>query len=150
MSSLVSVKGPSTTVRLLALENLMRAPFELGWRPERSSSTPAFISSSLYLPIAESDASLGITPASDSLLAFTTIMNFMVIAPSKAHCGFYVTTGFCQYVESRRSEEHTSELQSHSDLVCRLLLEKKKKKHKGTPRTARKHNRQNDRHHPRS
>src|SRR5438034_6568800 len=30
----------------------------------------------------------------------------------------------------RRSEEHTSELQSHSDLVCRLLLEKKKKKKK--------------------
>src|SRR5260221_1769164 len=29
---------------------------------------------------------------------------------------------------SRRSEEHTSELQSHSDIVCRLLLEKKKKK----------------------
>src|SRR5438034_2202299 len=34
------------------------------------------------------------------------------------------------YYESMvaRSEEHTSELQSHSDLVCRLLLEKKKKK----------------------
>src|SRR5438034_8109755 len=29
-----------------------------------------------------------------------------------------------------RSEEHTSELQSHSDLVCRLLLEKKKKHNK--------------------
>src|SRR5437667_6395156 len=28
----------------------------------------------------------------------------------------------------KRSEEHTSELQSHHDLVCRLLLEKKKKK----------------------
>src|SRR5438132_9858363 len=28
-----------------------------------------------------------------------------------------------------RSEEHTSELQSHSDLVCRLLLEKKKETH---------------------
>src|SRR5947207_8539652 len=27
---------------------------------------------------------------------------------------------------AHRSEEHTSELQSHSDLVCRLLLEKKK------------------------
>src|SRR5260221_10932144 len=27
----------------------------------------------------------------------------------------------------KRSEEHTSELQSHSDLVCRLLLEKKKR-----------------------
>src|SRR5947207_9283643 len=30
-----------------------------------------------------------------------------------------------------RSEEHTSELQSHSDLVCRLLLEKKKKGRQG-------------------
>src|SRR5438132_8872862 len=33
---------------------------------------------------------------------------------------------FCSAVShSARSEEHTSELQSHSDLVCRLLLEKK-------------------------
>src|SRR2546427_7624420 len=31
-------------------------------------------------------------------------------------------------VEDERSEEHTSELQSQSNLVCRLLLEKKKKK----------------------
>src|SRR5438034_8242677 len=29
-------------------------------------------------------------------------------------------------ISCQRSEEHTSELQSHSDLVCRLLLEKKK------------------------
>src|SRR5438034_4058099 len=33
-------------------------------------------------------------------------------------------TGQCR--EQSRSEEHTSELQSHSDIVCRLLLEKKK------------------------
>src|SRR5688572_32289687 len=32
----------------------------------------------------------------------------------------------------RRSEEHTSELQSQSNLVCRLLLEKKKKNRKNT------------------
>src|SRR5687767_15819398 len=32
-----------------------------------------------------------------------------------------------EYVEARRSEEHTSELQSLAYLVCRLLLEKKKK-----------------------
>src|SRR5271167_5190235 len=32
-----------------------------------------------------------------------------------------------QYQNTRRSEEHTSELQSRFDLVCRLLLEKKKK-----------------------
>src|SRR2546428_7188386 len=31
-----------------------------------------------------------------------------------------------------RSEEHTSELQSRSDLVCRLLLEKKKNNHETT------------------
>src|SRR5438132_9938883 len=30
-------------------------------------------------------------------------------------------------MKTTRSEEHTSELQSHSDLVCRLLLEKKKR-----------------------
>src|SRR5260221_9665596 len=35
------------------------------------------------------------------------------------HYRLYNSIGF-------RSEEHTSELQSHSDLVCRLLLEKKK------------------------
>src|SRR5574342_819868 len=32
--------------------------------------------------------------------------------------------------KSHRSEEHTSELQSPPDLVCRLLLEKKKQKHR--------------------
>ena len=35
-----------------------------------------------------------------------------------------------------RSEEHTSELQSHSDLVCRLLLEKKNRMYKQTVRVA--------------
>src|SRR5688572_32246831 len=36
---------------------------------------------------------------------------------------------------STRSEEHTSELQSQSNLVCRLLLEKKKRIHTRTPLT---------------
>src|SRR5947207_11793156 len=40
--------------------------------------------------------------------------------------------GMC---ERCRSEEHTSELQSHSDLVCRLLLEKKKRAN--SPRASR-------------
>src|SRR5476649_3081331 len=34
------------------------------------------------------------------------------------------------HARSRRSEEHTSEFQSHSDIVCRLLLEKKKQQHR--------------------
>src|SRR5471032_3449003 len=37
-----------------------------------------------------------------------------------------------------RSEEHTSELQSHHDIVCRLLLEKKKKKTKKKKHTKKK------------
>src|SRR2546427_5814526 len=46
------------------------------------------------------------------------------------HCGFLVA--HCEYpvMNKTRSEEHTSELQSQSNLVCRLLLEKKKIKSK--------------------
>src|SRR2546430_5916683 len=36
-------------------------------------------------------------------------------------------TGEARHLRRERSEEHTSELQSQSNLVCRLLLEKKKK-----------------------
>src|SRR5437773_9356875 len=39
-----------------------------------------------------------------------------------------LVVGLCRGGSCWRSEEHTSELQSHHDLVCRLLLEKKKKK----------------------
>src|SRR5438034_4377044 len=42
--------------------------------------------------------------------------------------GCATNAGVFQDGLASRSEEHTSELQSHSDLVCRLLLEKKKKK----------------------
>src|SRR5688572_31681145 len=38
-----------------------------------------------------------------------------------------------------RSEEHTSELQSQSNLVCRLLLEKKKKKQKTSTKCVKQH-----------
>src|SRR5438477_8615436 len=41
-----------------------------------------------------------------------------------------------------RSEEHTSELQSHVNLVCRLLLEKKKKKKQTTTKKVKKTDRQ--------
>src|SRR5437773_4210776 len=39
-----------------------------------------------------------------------------------------VIGAYQEYTGDERSEEHTSKLQSHHDLVCRLLLEKKKKK----------------------
>src|SRR2546430_13289547 len=44
----------------------------------------------------------------------------------RRHVGV-VLAGRCVRIHVRRSEEHTSELQSQSNLVCRLLLEKKKK-----------------------
>src|SRR5438034_7899888 len=56
--------------------------------------------------------------------------------PAACHGGTHVSEAeraafsrLCEWglLDAYRSEEHTSELQSHSDLVCRLLLEKKKK-----------------------
>src|SRR5947207_9724085 len=44
-------------------------------------------------------------------------MNFEIVAIPYVQASWFV-----------RSEEHTSELQSHSDLVCRLLLEKKNRR----------------------
>src|SRR3712207_7154529 len=49
------------------------------------------------------------------------------------HHGRQVETGAGQETQGLRSEEHTSELQSRQYLVCRLLLEKKKKKAKELP-----------------
>src|SRR5690242_21221218 len=48
---------------------------------------------------------------------------------SPADCKTASANGWNGFGFSARSEEHTSELQSHVNLVCRLLLEKKKKKH---------------------
>src|SRR5438034_10819610 len=48
-----------------------------------------------------------------------------VVTKFEINCNGLTITGV---TSPGRSEEHTSELQSHSDLVCRLLLEKKKKK----------------------
>src|SRR5688572_32462750 len=49
------------------------------------------------------------------------------------------TTAVFALVRRSRSEEHTSELQSQSNLVCRLLLEKKKKKKKKKKKTKKQH-----------
>src|SRR5438034_4864990 len=54
-------------------------------------------------------------------------MRVRICSPiSSYNAVFTSSTCVCCSCCSRRSEEHTSELQSHSDLVCRLLLEKKK------------------------
>src|SRR5437773_4895758 len=81
-------------------------------------------------------------PPRSTLFPYTTLFRsrevrraqMTTIALSKA-CGTLRTVRRSEALEglseaSQRSEEHTSELQSHHDLVCRLLLEKKKKKKK--------------------
>src|SRR5215204_7458069 len=61
-------------------------------------------------------------PPRSTLFPYTTL--FRSPPPARSHgLGAPATRASLWW----RSEEHTSELQSHSDLVCRLLLEKKKK-----------------------
>src|SRR5258706_4889292 len=64
-------------------------------------------------------------PPRSTLFPYTTLFRSLKFAPgllARAH------GGPCAVRRShRRSEEHTSELQSLTNLVCRLLLEKKKK-----------------------
>src|SRR5260370_22934835 len=50
------------------------------------------------------------------------------VAEVKGANEFVLVDPFLALDDLQRSEEHTSELQSHLNLVCRLLLEKKKKR----------------------
>src|SRR5437764_4875467 len=74
-------------------------------------------------------------PPRSTLFPYTTLFRSEkdlpdVISASRfPSSGSSVATSFCQWLtkQATRSEEHTSELQSPMYLVCRLLLEKKKK-----------------------
>src|SRR5437762_13571028 len=63
-------------------------------------------------------------PPRSTLFPYTTLFrSLMPVAASPSYHGYDVS----DYYRVERSEEHTSELQSPMYLVCRLLLEKKKK-----------------------
>src|SRR2546427_4080798 len=76
-------------------------------------------------------------PPRSTLFPYTTLFRSLRPIPmEQAQVGDLVffdsdSNGRSDHVGMYRSEEHTSELQSQSNLVCRLLLEKKKKPHKG-------------------
>src|SRR5438034_5634785 len=71
-------------------------------------------------------------PPRSTLFPYTTLFRSAFDGDSDAHIvRGLIAILFTLYSGKGRSEEHTSELQSHSDLVCRLLLEKKKKKRSG-------------------
>src|SRR5256886_13320231 len=62
-------------------------------------------------------------------LAFDVFKNSLLFPAALTALGIAIIAAGVWYRsrEAARSEEHTSELQSQSNLVCRLLLEKKKK-----------------------
>src|SRR5256885_11059126 len=62
-------------------------------------------------------------PPRSTLFPYTTLFRSCRRRPDANHRGGETATQFAIH----RSEEHTSELQSPCNLVCRLLLEKKKK-----------------------
>src|SRR2546429_7032184 len=73
-------------------------------------------------------------PPRSTLFPYTTLFRSRVLADvvvllHTAFVVFVVVGGFLVWRWRWRSEEHTSELQSRLHLVCRLLLEKKKKRH---------------------
>src|SRR4051812_49641547 len=68
-------------------------------------------------------------PPRSTLFPYTTLFRSWSPASSLNLAGEAIIAGLAGAGEPR-SEEHTSELQSHVNLVCRLLLEKKKKKYR--------------------
>src|SRR5215204_7567374 len=68
-------------------------------------------------------------PPRSTLFPYTTLFRSRAEQERREHADLQAAAvALLVRVLGLRSEEHTSELQSHSDLVCRLLLEKKKKK----------------------
>src|SRR5690349_22602459 len=70
-------------------------------------------------------------PPRSTLFPYTTLFRSLTAptaAPTSRQTGIASHAAPKPRPLKRRSEEHTSELQSRRDLVCRLLLEKKKKK----------------------
>src|SRR5205085_3913132 len=65
-------------------------------------------------------------PPRSTLFPYTTLFRSIALPSSSTRCAVLDRTLRSQCSPRNRSEEHTSELQSQSNLVCRLLLEKKK------------------------
>src|SRR2546430_7448932 len=73
-------------------------------------------------------------PPRSTLFPYTTLFRSREGAQQGEVGDALVETERRAFGEVGRSEEHTSELQSQSNLVCRLLLEKKKSNHDAQPR----------------
>src|SRR5437868_1139943 len=72
----------------------------------------------------------GVTGGQVDTVRFAEVRAGKLKMPTQPSMLYQIFGGTFDSVTARRSEEHTSELQSRFDLVCRLLLEKKKKEKK--------------------
>src|SRR2546427_3610349 len=91
-------------------------------RPPRSTLFP-------YTTLFRSESARRLRhPVSASVAASVSNRFLSETAVSKSYAFSIAATAVRMTASAKRSEEHTSELQSQSNLVCRLLLEKKKKR----------------------
>src|SRR5690606_41286562 len=111
----------STTIEPISWERsprrLMR--FEVSWIWSRMESIPAIVSRTTPAPLVAICTERWATSADSAELRDTWLIDCAIsLMRSDAEL---ISCAWCS-----RSEEHTSELQSRENLVCRLLLEKKK------------------------
>src|SRR5206468_13106851 len=108
------------------LRMMLSSPFTLPLSSFSFNNTapPELYTLSLHdaLPILPDHSSTVTVSPADS------VRRWMMADRRARTCPSMIPSASTRYVrgDHRRSEEHTSELQSRSDLVCRLLLEKKK------------------------
>src|SRR5580692_7484149 len=121
-----SSNGPVMTARLPP-ENLTRRPSALGSSPARSTSAPACLRSSLYLPIAASSSSLGTAPGSGSPLIINITRMSCVLsayAGTSVLCHFHELNdrqkyGCDEYPEQRESFLRASRGRGHARPLLR-------------------------------
>src|SRR5260370_1016672 len=117
----------SSSLLFISLRTFLALPvffFLMIRRPPRSTLFPY---TTLFRSIPGPPTLISVT----SRIAVSAFTPPPILRPS----GVIFVPGRCGAKITPRSEEHTSELQSHLNLVCRLLLEKKKKKRNSHTRT---------------
>src|SRR5206468_8714025 len=101
------------------------APFEIEGEFGGRGLPPSFTPEMLAMRLKGAAAA---TAVENTTLA-VVVTDAILTKPQAKRLAMIAQTGFVRIASvttTARSEEHTSELQSRSDLVCRLLLEKKK------------------------
>src|SRR5690625_5498563 len=109
----IAVKPPSTGTTAPVTKEAAFGDASQTTAPDSSSASP-------YRPI-------GVCPKMDFLRSSVRILRFCSAGKNPGIMALTrMLSGAHSRARNRRSEEHTSELQSRGHLVCRLLLEKKK------------------------